>query len=192
MAAAESVSSTKSRSDTASSELAAAPVEAERLRRHGAIERKRGTGQRRRAQRAFIAPPAGVGEAAAVARRHLHIGEEVVAEGHRLGGLQMGEAGHHRPGMDECLLGERALVGGRARVEPVDGVAYPQPEIGRDLVVARARRVQPPGRRPDQLGQTRLDVHMDIFQCPLELESAALHLRKDRVQAADDGLDVLG
>ena len=166
------------------------PVEAERLGGHGAVERKRGAGQRRGAQRAFIAAPAGVGEAAAVAGGHFHIGEQVMAEGHGLGGLQVGEARHHRSGMGQRLLGKRALVGGQARIEPVDGVAHPQPEVGRDLVVARARGVQPPGRRPDQLGEPRLDVHMDVFQRPLELEPAALHLRQDRVQAGNDRLGV--
>ncbi len=72
------------------------PVEAERLGGHGAVERKRGAGQRRGAERAFVEPAAGIGEAAAVAGRHFHIGQKVVAEGHRLGGLQMGEARHHR------------------------------------------------------------------------------------------------
>jgi hypothetical protein len=38
---------------------------------------------------------------ACVAGEHLDIGHHVMAPGHRLGGLQMGEAGHHpiRPGL---------------------------------------------------------------------------------------------
>ena len=53
IAAAASVSSTKSRSDTASSEFAVGRVEAERLRGHGAVDRERGAGERRGAERAF-------------------------------------------------------------------------------------------------------------------------------------------
>ena len=56
-----------------------------------------------------------IGEAAAVARDHLDIGEQVMAEGDRLRGLQMREARHHGRGMLQRLLGERALVGARAR-----------------------------------------------------------------------------
>ena len=91
------------------------PVEAERLRGHVAVERKRGAGKRRGAERRFVQPLARVGKPAAVARRHLDIGEQMMAEGHRLRRLQMGEAGHHRAGMRQRLLGERALVSRRAR-----------------------------------------------------------------------------
>ncbi len=153
IAPAASVSSTKSRSETASSEFAIGRSKPSALRGHRPVDRERRAGERRGAERAFIEAPARIGEAAAVARRHLHIGEEMVAEGHRLRGLQMREARHHGVGMLERLLGQRALIGGERRVEAVDRVAHPQPEIGRDLVVARARGVQPPGRRPDQLGE---------------------------------------
>ena len=74
------------------------------------------------------------------------------------------------------LLGERALIGGERRIDPVDGIAHPEPEIGRDLIVARARRMQPPGGRPDQLGEPALDIHMDVFERALEGELAALDL----------------
>src|SRR5215831_11784788 len=134
MAAAASVSRTKSRSETASSELAT------------------------------------------VARSHLHIGEEMVPEGHGLRGLQMGEARHHGRGVFERLLRERALVGGEGHVDGVDRGPDPQSKIGRDLVVARTRGVQPPRRRPDQLGEPAFHVHMDVLERPLELELAALDL----------------
>ena len=113
-------------------------------------------------------------EAAAVAGQHLDVGEEMVAEGHRLRRLQMGEARHHRAGVGERLLGQRPLQVGDLRVERVDRVAHPEPEIERDLVVARARGVQPPGIRADDLGQPRLDVHVDVFERAREREAAAL------------------
>src|SRR5665811_1794860 len=50
--------------------------------------------------------------AAAIARRHFDIGQQMMAEGHRLRGLQMGETRHHRAGVRQRLLGERALEGG--------------------------------------------------------------------------------
>ena len=76
----------------------------------------------------------------------------MMAERHRLGRLQMGETRHHRVGMGERLFGQRALIAARARASMlVDGVAHPEPEIGRHLIVARARGMQPSRRRPDQL-----------------------------------------
>ena len=174
--AAASASITKSRSDTASSEFAAGAVEAERLRRHRAVEPERGAGERRRAERVFVQALARIREAAAVARRHLHIGQQMMPERHRLRGLQMREARHDGRGVRQRLLGERLLIAGQRRVDVVDRVAHPELEVGRDLVVARTRGVQPPGRRPDQLGEPRLDVHMDVFERPLEAELARLHL----------------
>ena len=64
-------------------------------------------------------------------------------------------------------------------VEAVDRAAHPQPEIGRDLVVARARRVQPPGRRADQLGEPRLDVEVDVLVRLAEDEGAGFDLGPD-------------
>ena len=77
----------------------------------------------------------------------------MVAERHRLRRLQMGEARHHGTGMDAGLLGERLLQVGEPAVELVDRVADPELEVEGDLVVARARRMQPAGGRADQLGK---------------------------------------
>ena len=151
-------------------------LEAERLGGHVAVDREGGAGQRGGAERTFVEAPARIREAAAVARRHLHIGQEMMPESHRLRGLQMGEARHHRRGIRQRLLGQRPLVAGQRRVERVDRVPDPQAEIGRHLVVARARGVQAAGRRPDQLGQPALHVHMDVLERPLEAERAGLDL----------------
>ena len=124
----------------------------------------------------FVKPRARVGEAAAVARRHFHIGEQMVPERHRLRALQMGEAWHHGRGVLQRLCGERALVGGERRVDRVDGVAHPEPEIGRDLIVARARRMQPPRGRADQIAEPALDIHMNVLERALEGELAGLDL----------------
>ena len=63
----------------------------------------------------------------------------------------MGEAGHHRFGMLVRSFDQHPLECADRIDRLVAGIAHPQPEIGRDLVVARARRVQPSRRRPDQL-----------------------------------------
>ena len=70
------------------------------------------------------------------------------------------------------LRRERRLQGMELADDLVDRVAHPEPEIGRHLVVARARRVQPPGGVADQLLQPRLDVHVDVFERAREGEAA--------------------
>jgi hypothetical protein len=62
-------------------------VEAQSLGGHLAVERKRGSRQRRRAEWAFVQTLARIGEAAAIPLRHFDKGEQMMAEGHRLGGL---------------------------------------------------------------------------------------------------------
>jgi len=100
----------------------------------------------------------------------------MMTERHRLRALQMREARHHRAGVLERLLGQGPLIVGEQPVEVVDARSDPQPEIGRDLVIARARRVQPPGCRPDQIGQPALDVHVDVFKRAIEFELARADL----------------
>jgi len=99
-----------------------------------------------------------------------------VAERHRLRGLQMGEARHHGRRVFERLLGERTLIAGERGVDAVDRITHPQSEIGRDLIVARARGMQPAGGRPDQLGKPALDIHVDVLERALEAEFAGLDL----------------
>ena len=96
----------------------------------------------------------------------------MMPERHRLRGLQMGEARHHRCGVLQRARGERLLQRGQRRVGLVDRVAHTEAEIGRDLVVARARGVQPAGRRADQLGKPALDVHVNVFERALKSNDA--------------------
>ena len=56
-------------------------------------------GKRRGADRAFVHVLDGVAHPLAVAAEHLDIGHAVMAEGHRLGRLEMSKAGHDRVGM---------------------------------------------------------------------------------------------
>ncbi len=99
-----------------------------------------------------------------------------MAEGHRLRGLQVRETRHHGRRMFERLLGERALISGERGIDAVDCIAHEQPEVGRDLIVARARRVQPAGGRTDQFAEPALDIHMNVLQRAFELEFARFDL----------------
>ena len=89
---------------------------------------------------------------------HLDISEEVMAEGDRLRGLQMGEARHDGGGMDKRRLGKRKLQHREQRVDGVDLVPHIEAEIGRHLIVARSCRMQLAGDRSDQLGEPRLST----------------------------------
>ena len=149
-------------------------IEAECFRGHVAVDREGRAGKRRGAEWAFIEPRPRIPETAAVARGHLHIGEEVMAEGHRLRRLQVGKARHHGRGVRQRLLRECLLIAHERIVERADGGPDPETEIGRHLVVARARGMQPPGRRPDQLGKPAFHVHMDVLQRAAEGEGAGL------------------
>ena len=76
----------------------------------------------------------------------------MVAEGHGLRRLQMREARHDHVAMRLRLARERELQARQAPASaPLDPVAHVELEVGRHLVVARARRVQPAGRRADQV-----------------------------------------
>jgi hypothetical protein len=71
----------------------------------------------------------------------------------------------------------RALLQpGQRQIEPVEMIADIKPQIGDDLIVPGARRVQASGGRADQFGQARFHMRMDVFQGAGELELAALDL----------------
>jgi len=95
-----------------------------------------------------------------------------MAEGHRLRRLHMGEARHDgvdmfcRLGMQRLLQRHQRFIGAPAR-RP-----HPQPEIRHHLVVARAGGVQPSRHRPDNLGQPRFDIQVNVFQLALVDKSA--------------------
>ena len=173
IAAAARNSIAKSRSDTASSEFAAG-----RSKPSAAAVASRSIGKEVPASAAapsgrLVEPAPAIGEPAAVAPEHLDIGQEVMPEGYRLGDLQMGVAGHHRGGFGLGAVDQGLLQVAHRAVEAVDRVAQPQPQIGRHLIVARARGMEAPRRRPDQLGEPRLDIHVDVFVLGAEDKAAA-------------------
>ena len=91
-------------------------------------------------------------------------------ERHRLRGLQMGEARHHGRGMFDRPLHQRALERGQRGIGLVDHVADIKPEIGRHLIVAGTRGVQPAGGGPDQFAEPALDIHVNVLERALEIE----------------------
>ena len=55
-------------------------------------------------------------------------------------------------------------------------LAHEQRDVGRDLVVARARGVQRAADRADELGQAALDRHVDVLVVGREARSARREL----------------
>ena len=100
----------------------------------------------------------------------------MMPERHGLRGLQMGEARHDRAGMFQRPRHQRVLERGQRRIDLVDRVADIEPEIGRDLIVARTGGVQPSRRRPDQLAEPALDIHVNVLERALEIERSLADL----------------
>ena len=95
----------------------------------------------------------------------------MVAEGDRLRHLQVGEAGHDRVGVLFGQRQQRFLQCTQQGQDLVGGVTQPQANVGGDLVVARAGRVQALAGVADQLGQALLDVEVNILQIQRPLEA---------------------
>ena len=174
-------SSAKSRSDTASSELA---IGRSKPSAFAVASRSMGSDVPASAaapERAFVEPLPRIGEAAAVAAEHLDIGEQMMAEGDRLRRLQMGEARHDGRGMRRRLLRRaRSCKRASSAVERVDRVAH----------IAGGSR-SPPGRcasapcaagrpaGPISSVEPRLDIQMDVLERAREGEVAGLDLGRD-------------
>ena len=99
-----------------------------------------------------------------------------MAEGHWLGGLQVGEAGHDGLGFTLGLLQQTLLQAGDLGQDQVDLVAQPQADIGSYLVVAAPPGVQFFTGHADAVGQARFDVHVHIFQVDAPVELAGFDL----------------
>ena len=126
-----------------------------------------------------------------IARQHLDIGEQMMAERHRLRRLEMGEARHHHVGAFERARRQRLLQLGDLAVERVDRVAHPQLEVdARPGRCASARCAAGPAAGPIELGEPALDVHVNVLERAREDEGPRLDFALDLVQAGGDGVGV--
>src|SRR5688572_13090058 len=151
-----------------------------------AIDREAGAGERGGAEGQPIDPAPHLHEPFTVALEHLHIRHQVMAEGDGLRHLQMGEARHDQRGVALGLVHQRALQVREQGKESVDLRAQPQPHVGRDLVVARARGMQALARIADQRGQPALDVEMDILGVERPAKAPGVDLALDACQPTLD------
>lgn len=152
-----------------------------------AVDREGGARKRRGAQRALVEALTRIADATTIARQHLDIGKQVMAESDRLRRLQVGEARHHRTSVEIGLLGQGELEIGHLLVDGVERVADPEPHIGRDLVIARAPCVQAASGGTDPVLQARLDIHMNVFERAREREAPRLDLALDALESGTDG-----
>jgi hypothetical protein len=123
-----------------------------------------------------------------VARKHLEPGQQVVAEGHRLGRLQVGEAGHHRVRLGVRQAQQALLQAGDFGQDQVDFVPQPEADVGGYLVVARTAGMQLLAGDADAVGQACLDVHVHVFQVDAPVELASLDFGLDLRQTLDDAV----
>ena len=75
---------------------------------------------------------------------------------------------------------------GHDRVQRVDLVAQVQADVGGDLIVAGAARVQPFADVSNDLDEAGFDVHVYVFARHRPLQRARVDFLVNRVQAVDD------
>ena len=155
-----------------------------------AIDRQPGSRQRARAERRLPRAPFGVDEAPTIAPQHLGVGHQVMAERHHLRALQVRVAGEQRGRVRARLPAERQPRAIDRRHDLDRRAPRVEAQVGRHLIVAAARGVQPPRRLADDLDEAALHVHVDVFQRRIERALAGGDLLGHLVEPVDDGLGV--
>jgi hypothetical protein len=93
------------------------------------------------------------------------------------------------PGQDHIEIGIAAadkspLQVEQPRVDPIQCVANPQPQIGGHLIVAAAAGVQLPADIAEAVDERLLDVHVNVFELHFEWEIAGFDLSANLLQPA--------
>ena len=82
-----------------------------------------------------------------------------------------------------CTAADEGLLQiDQAGRDGVDRLAHPEPQIGRNLIVAAASGVQLAADVPQPVDQGSLDVHVHVFELDAELEFALLNLAANLFQ----------
>ena len=170
--------------------IVAERFEAELARDPRPIDRERRARERRAAERKAVDAPPAIAQTLGVAREHRLVGEQMMTERDRLRDLQMRVAGHDRFGVPFGERDESPPQRCERFGERVDLAAKPEPQVGRDLIVARASRVQALAGVADERGEPFLDVEMDVFEVARPREFAAPDLGADRLHPALDRVEI--
>ena len=91
-----------------------------------------------------------------------------------------------------CGGEERALEGDEAAVDPVEGVARPELQVGRHLIVAAAGGVELAAHVAQAVDERGLDVHVDVFTLEDERKIPTFDLGPDFGQPSHNLLAFIG
>ena len=118
------------------------------------------------------------------------VAQQEVRHQHRHGAAQVRVGRHQRVAGLFGLIGERG--DGRAQfvLQPRDPAAQVQPQVDRDLLVARTAGVQSTAGIADARDELALDERMDVFVVAGDPRRIAAALLEDLRQALADGLAV--
>ena len=161
-------------------------AKAQLARDHAPIDRQGRAGQRARPERHHGGALERLLEPLAIAPEHLDIGQHVMGERYRLRALQMRIAGHHGLDVGARDLDQRAAQSAHERDHCADFVAQIEPQIERDLIVARSRGMQFAARGPDFFDQPALDREMDILVGDVEAKMPGTDLALDSAETRSD------
>ena len=156
------------------------------------IDGKRRSGQRTGAQRGHVEPVDGLEEAVDVAPERPAVGEQVMAEQYWLRSLEVGIAGEVGVARPVGAVGEHLLHAHDLGGDLEKRALAPQAEVGGDLIVAAAGRVQLGTRRPRQLRDATLDCRVDVLIAVDELELLAGEFGLDGIERRKHGVALIG
>ena len=159
--------------------------EVEELRYVLTVDGEGRSGQGACAERHDIRPPEAVLHPPLVALAHFHVCEHVMGKKDRLGGLQMGVPRHDNPEVLLRLEDQRVDQQVEVSADLDQFVPEVEPDVERNLIVARTTRMEAFPSFPDSSGKSCLDVHVDILERDREVELPLLDLTKDFLQPAD-------
>ena len=164
---------------------------AQLLGSHLAVDGKPGAGQRRASQGGDVYARATFPQALVVALQHFVPGQQMMTKGDRLRALHMGKAGHDGSRLRRGHFHQRPLQRPQPAAKFVQLITQVQPEVGGDLVVARARGVQFLAGVADQLDEFGLDIHMNIFAGLGPVETPLRDLRANGRKAVCNAAEFL-
>ena len=137
--------------------------EAEQVGRQLPVDGVGGAGEGAGPEGAPVDPLERPGEPLPVAGQGPGVGQQVVAEEHRLAALEVGVAGHQGAPVGLDPVEQPGDQPGRRQVDLAQPPSQPEADVGRDLVVAGSGGVQAAPRLPDQLHQPGLHRHVDVL-----------------------------
>jgi hypothetical protein len=118
-------------------------------------------------------------------------GHQVMGEAARLSPLKMGVGGHQN--IDLTLS---PIKKGRAEVLNCfaylrDSLSTVEPQIRRDLIVARTPRVKLAADGPDNLGHSGLDIHMNLLARWVPFEVARFNFLGDLIEPFHEEVSIV-